>query len=120
MSVHRPENCYPGAGYELGSASIRYPIRATNGDPLGECWTAKFIKKDVAAPSQLRIFWSWYGNGTWKASGFPRWDFRDLPYLYKLYVIRETNNRSETLDAEPAVNFLQQFLPELSKALTPS
>ena len=119
MSVHRPENCYPGAGYDQATASIRYPIHAPDGDRVADCWTSKFVKKDVAAPSQLRIFWAWNAAGEWKASGFPRWDFAHLPYLYKLYVIRETNNRIDPLEEEPAVKFLQQFLPELSKALNP-
>ncbi len=121
MSVHRPENCYPGAGYDQGGASIRYPIRAAvGGDKVADCWTSKFVKKDVAAPSQLRIFWAWNAAGEWKASSWPRWDFAHLPYLYKLYVIRETNNRNDPLDEEPAAKFLQLFLPELSKALNPS
>jgi hypothetical protein len=120
MSVHRPENCYPSAGYEQAGGSIRYSVKAGDGRMLADCWTSKFAKNDVASASHLRIFWSWYAAGQWQAPNWPRWDFAHLPYLYKVYVIHETNNRPDSLDAEPAVKFLQQFLPELTKALEPN
>ena len=75
---------------------------------------------DLASPSQLRIFWTWYADGHWRAANYPRWEFARLPYLYKLYVIRETNNHPEPLDDDPAVKFLQVFLPQLGRALDPS
>jgi hypothetical protein len=120
LSVHRPENCYPGAGYDQAGTSLRFAVTRPRGEKLADCWTAKFVKNDLAAPSQLRIFWAWYAEGTWQASSYPRWDFAHLPYLYKLYVIRETATSGEPLEEEPAVKFLQAFLPELAKALNPS
>src|SRR4029077_8489020 len=51
MSVHRPENCYPGTGYDQAGASLRYAVALPRGDNVGDCWTAKFVKKDVAGPS---------------------------------------------------------------------
>jgi hypothetical protein len=119
MSVHRPESCYPGAGYDQAGSSIRYSVNAANGNRLADCWTSKFNKPDVASASHLRIFWSWYAEGKWQAPNWPRWDFAHLPCIYKLYVIHETNNRPETLDNEPAVKFMQQFLPKLATALDP-
>jgi hypothetical protein len=120
MSVHRPENCYPGAGYDQAGASLRYAVTRPRGEKVADVWTAKFVKKDVAGPSQLRIFWAWYADGRWQASNYPRWDFARQPYLYKLYVIRESTSRAEPLDEETATKFLQVFLPELAKALDPS
>ena|SRR5438105_4019902 len=120
MSVHRPENCYPSAGFDQAGASLRYPITRPRGETVGFCWTAKFAKPDLASPSQLRIFWTWYADGHWRAANYPRWEFARLPYLYKLYVIRETNNHPEPLDDDPAVKFLQVFLPQLGRALDPS
>jgi hypothetical protein len=119
MSVHRPESCYPGAGYDQAGSSVRYAVNAVDGSRLAECWTSRFSKPEVASASHLRIFWSWYAGGKWQAPGWPRWEFAHLPCVYKLYVIRETNNRPETLDNEPAVKFMQQFLPKLAMALDP-
>src|SRR5260370_32137538 len=82
MSVHRPENCYPANGYDQAGASLRYGITLPRGDKIADVWTAKFVKKDVAAPSQLRIFWARYADGHWQASNYPRWDFARRPYLY--------------------------------------
>ncbi len=120
MSVHRPENCYPGAGYDQGGASIRYAIAGANGSKVADCWTSRFAKKDATASSQLRIFWAWYADGAWQAPDYPRYDFAHLPYLYKLYVIRETYSRPDPLEEEPAVKFMEQFLPQLAQALNPS
>ena len=112
MSVHRPENCYPGQGYDLAGAPLRYSLKT----PDAEFWTARFTKPDVTTGgSQLRIFWTWNAAGQWKAPENPRWTFAALPYLYKLYVIRSLPERSERAEDDPAAEFLRQFLPELSK-----
>ena len=130
MSVHKPEACYGGAGYEVEAPPVKYapmagdslresPANRGASGPLsaGECWTAKF-KEAAAGGRELRIFWSWYGDGGWRASDNPRWDFARLPALYKLYVIRETTGRAERLDDDPAADFLRRLLPEASRVLS--
>jgi hypothetical protein len=120
MCVHRPENCYPGQGYDLVAAPVHQGIKLADGAPDAEFWTARFAKPEVTTGgSQLRIFWAWNAAGQWKAPEYPRWTFAPQPYLYKLYVIRELPTHNERLADEPAAEFLRQFLPELTRALAP-
>ncbi len=114
LSVHKPETCYGGAGYEMEGPAIKYtPPEA----PGAACWTGKF-KEGRAGGQELRIFWSWYADGGWCAADNPRWDFARLPALYKLYVVRETAGRVERLDDDPAADLLRRLLPEASRVLS--
>jgi hypothetical protein len=117
LSVHKPETCYSSAGYSLTSAPIRYTVRNETEATGAEFWTGLFKKPEVGG-EQLRIFWSWYNGGVWRAADNPRWTFAHLPALYKLYVIRETSGRPERLDDDPAAEFLRRLLPEMSRTLS--
>ena len=115
MSVHRPEHCYNGAGYEMLSEPVRFEIPAS---PPAACWTTRFRKEEPTGNVQLRIVWSWFGEGRWQAPVSPRLTFAPLPALYKLYAIRELSPHQERLEQDPSVDLLRQLLPALSQALT--
>jgi Protein of unknown function (DUF3485) len=117
MSVHRPENCYVAAGYALTAPPIKYTPPTAPGTASTEFWTGKF-KQAEAGGHELRIFWSWYDGGSWRAPDNPRWEFARLPALYKLYVIRETSGRAERLDDDPAIDLMHHLLPEISRTLS--
>jgi hypothetical protein len=115
MSVHTPDVCYQGAGYGLVGQPKRVTIAVT-GAPEGEFWTGGFAKEKTGGAA-LRLYWAWGAGGRWQAPDVPRFTFRGQPFLYKLYVIREHVTGAETPEAGPAVNFLQQLLPQLDKTL---
>ena len=117
ISVHAPQACYAGAGYALEAPPIKYAPPAAPDAAPAEFWTGKF-KQPGAGGEELRIFWSWTGDGAWRASDYPRWDFARLPALYKLYVIHETAGPAGRLDDDPAAAFLREALPELTRALS--
>jgi hypothetical protein len=114
MSVHRPEYCYRGAGYNMLADPIRYQIPA---EPPAECWTTKFRKEEPTGDVALRIFWTWFGDGVWRAPDSPRLAFAHLPALYKLYAIRELPSRPERLEQDPTLDLLERLLPCLAEAL---
>jgi hypothetical protein len=116
LSVHRPETCYSAAGYAPEGPAVKYMPPGDAGAPQAEFWTGKF-KQAEAGGRELRIFWSWNGDGAWRAADNPRWDFGRFPALYKLYVIRETSGRAERLDDDPAADFLRRLLPAASQTL---
>jgi hypothetical protein len=121
MCVHRPENCYPGQGYDLAAAPLRQLVKMPNGAADAELWTARFAKPDVTTGgSQLRIYWAWNAASQWQAPEYPRWTFTSEPYLYKLYVIRTLPMRPERMEDDPAAEFLRRFLPELTRTLAPA
>jgi hypothetical protein len=117
ISVHRPENCYRGAGFDLAAPPTPYTLRPTPDAPPAAFWTGRFTRPEAGGES-LRVFWSWYADGAWRAPDNPRWEFARQPALYKLYVVRETGGRGDRLDDDPAVEFMRQLVPELSRVLS--
>jgi len=119
-SVHRPEHCYRGAGFEMDGPAVKYAVGAPGVAPA-EFWTARFSKPETGpdGPVQLRIFWSWFAAGAWQAPASPRLVFARYPALYKLYVVRELASGQERVEDDPCVPFLQSLVPELVKALSP-
>jgi Protein of unknown function (DUF3485) len=110
MSVHTPEFCYQGLGYEMAEAA-----RTVDVIPGERFWTARFVKQ-LGAARDLRLWWAWNAAEGWKAPTSPRWDFRGVPFLYKLYVVHDTT-RQQAVESEPALELLKQLLPELDRTL---
>jgi hypothetical protein len=117
VSVHPPEICYKGAGYELVGTRTRYTNPSL---PTAEFWVCDFQKPQTATPDRLRIFYAWNANGAWLAPENPRLTFFRQPALYKFYVLRKLTQGDETLENDPAVDFLKVFLPQLNKSLCPA
>jgi hypothetical protein len=115
MSVHTPEVCYRGAGFEIREEPSACAIKSDKAKDV--LWTSQFAKKGLM-PTQLRLYWAWNSRGDWQASPSPRWQFRGEPFLYKLYVSREFGAEPRVAShADPAAEFLRQFLPVLKETL---
>jgi hypothetical protein len=114
VSVHTPEICYVGAGYELTRPRDRF------GDPSltgVELWVYGFHKPQASTPDRLRIFCAWSVNGSWSAPENPRLTFFREAALYKLYVTRKLLQTEEPLEGDPAVDFLKVFVPQLRNSV---
>ena len=96
VSVHTPEVCYVGAGYQLA---------APPSGPLSGFQAATMVRPDAAVTDRLQVYWSWNGSGSWEAPANPRLAFGAQPYLYKLYVIRSSLSAGDDLASGPAVDF---------------
>jgi hypothetical protein len=114
VSVHTPDACYRGAGYEQVGTFAKVALSTT---PEAEFWVGRFQKNDVAAPTPLRILYAWTATGTWVAADKPRWTFARERVLYKLYVVRGLSTLDDPLDTDPALEFLRQVIPELNRCL---
>jgi hypothetical protein len=117
ISVHTPDVCYDGAGYEaLGKpAHFQLPV-GTSGRVAGFRHVL-FRKTNSVVPGYLRVFWSWTSAGTWEAPDNPRLSFASRPALYKLYVIRETATGGGLVEDDPGLKFLQVLLPEIGRTV---
>jgi len=116
MAIHRPEDCYRGAGYEIAAP----PAPLTISDRADLFWTARFRKSDAIGVSQLRICWSWFADGRWQAPDSPRLTFAGIPVLYKLYAICELSEPTEPTTGDSSVELLRLLVPELSRLLSPA
>jgi hypothetical protein len=125
MVIHRPEQCYQAAGYELIGRPSRVQVTAP-GQPPAELMTGVFRRDEAAGPNQMRIYWSWLsaepgkGELTWSAPGNPRFAFVGQKALYKLYVIRNLSELTEATDEDPSARLLGQMLPDLRRTLLDS
>jgi hypothetical protein len=111
MSIHTPDVCYKGAGYEMfGQAST-----ASFGE-LGLFWTARFVKQSLGS-DDLRLYWAWSNDGAWHAPENPRWEFRGGRFLYKLYVARHASGRDDAKEKETTEALIRRLLPTLRRSL---
>jgi uncharacterized protein DUF3485 len=114
VSVHTPEICYVGNGYDLMRPRYLFRDASLAG---AELWVYDFYKPQASTPDRLRIFCAWTTKGTWSAPENPRLIFFREPALYKLYVTRKMLQAEEPLEDDPAVDFLKVFLPQLQKSM---
>lgn len=115
---HRPTDCYPGMGYELQSKPVRH--RVVSQESASDFWVCQFSKSDGLVPSHLRVYWTFTGSGDWQAPESPRLTFARFPTIYKLYVVRPLRKRNESLEKDPAQEFIRDLIPALRTALFPS
>jgi Protein of unknown function (DUF3485) len=114
-SIHTPEACYGGSGYDLSGKS-RVDVRPEG----GAFWSADAVKTKVADVTRLRLYWGWNDGKGWTAPDDARWTFvayRHSPLLYKMYVLRDLNGGAQASKDEPCQAFLQAMLPEMDRTL---
>jgi hypothetical protein len=118
LSIHTPDVCYRGLGYEPAGEPTRQTLAASADNPGMTFFTAQFRKAATMGSMPLRILWSWGADGVWQAPDNPRLAFAAQPVLYKLYVVRPLVREDEPLERDPGVQFLEKFLPRLQCALS--
>ena len=119
LSLHSPEVCYAGAGFNIDGDRQKIPLTG-DGLPPAELFNAKFAKPGVV-PDVLNVFWAWKASGGhWEANSDPRLAYVRSNILYKLYVIRRVVRPEEDLTHDPCLDFLRAFLPQLEKRVSPS
>ncbi len=114
ISLHPPEVCYAGLGYFPVAGRTRTAVAAA--PAKADFWDLTVQRPDAFLKDRLRILYAWGTTGDWVAADNPRWQFARTPVLYKLYVVRHLP-AEEKSGEDPAVRFLEQFLPELHRCL---
>jgi hypothetical protein len=120
VSVHTPDICYGGLGFQVKGTQNRHHIDASAEMPPSDFHWANFEKADPVAPVHLRIYWGWKAGRGWQAPSDPRLTFGAAPALYKLYITCRPAPGSELPDQDPCRDFMHDFLPELEKVLSPA
>jgi len=114
ISVHTPDICYRGAGFQAAGGKTRLVEKI--GGLTAELWQAHFTKGDPNSPLQLKVLWSWNKANAWQAPDNPRMIFAGNSALYKLYVVQETM-RDDQEAAKACSEFLGVLLPPLNRSL---
>ncbi len=116
VSVHSPEVCYVGGGYEIVGETRQFPVSAIFKDTPGALQATDFRNPPSQTGGYLRIYWAMTATGEWEVPRNPRVAFATAPVLYKLYVYRSLANPAEKLESDPCVDLIRELLPELNKA----
>ena len=114
ISVHTPDICFEGAGFEFSNAPQR---KADTGQSGNDFWVAQCAKHTTALPEQVRVYWAWSTTGQWQAPDNPRLSFARSKALFKLYVVHPLPPAGEAIDKDPSLDFIAQLLPELKRCL---
>ena len=117
ISLHTPDVCYAGAGYEPTRPPDRRSFALGPDGRPGEFRHAVFGRTNTPVPAYLRILWSWSSGGAWEAPDVPRIAFARRPVLFKLYLIRGLATAHESLDGDPSLQLLNVLVPELERVL---
>lgn len=125
ISVHTPEACYGGSGYEATEKAKLVPANPAVAPSYwatpDDFWTLDFFKETPTAVEKLRIFYAWNSGQNWKGASRARYEFAGSPALYKLYVVRALGDQASDVGPDdPSVGFLREFLPFLSEHLKPN
>jgi EpsI family protein len=114
--AHRPEVCYPGAGYELLDKARERILSVPGGQAA--LLSLTFARGDPGAAERQQVFYSLRLGGHWTVD----MDLKRLervPALYKIQVVRPVGI-GERLDLgiDPCETFLEAMLPELERQIS--
>jgi hypothetical protein len=114
ISVHTPDVCYAGSGYQAVAKPARreIPVDAAHSQPV---WAARFKSPSAVAASQLDVYWVFHAGEGWVTPDNPRWTFARSGALYKLYVVADVP-MATSKKREPCADFLQACLPAIDQA----
>jgi hypothetical protein len=116
IAVHTPDVCYQGAGYRMASDRTRQVVASPTGQPV-PFFKANFVKDTAPAKDELRIWWSWQGNGAWQIAAEPRFAFARCSVLYKLYLIYRVPPQDRSATGDPMPPFVQQLIAEMGRTV---
>lgn len=119
ISVHTPDICFQGAGFDMTSDPEVIPV----GPAGAKFWSATFAKPDAAVPGVgTLVALAWNGGSGWEApdhrSARVRYALR--PVLYKLYLVTEPPASRSQDGADVFGGFASQLIPELDRVLADS
>jgi hypothetical protein len=118
ISVHTPDVCMRGAGFEPGSET-RKSLKLKEGLRDAELMVARFERETGPAMAQrLRIFWAWSADGNWSTPENPRLTFARYPALFKLYVTCDLPPPDEKNDVY--LDLISRLLNDLHDRLAPA
>lgn len=120
ISVHTPDICYGGLGFQVVGAKNRYHFGGKEETLSSDFIWANFEKPDMVAPPRMRIYWAWKAGPGWQAPKNPRMTLGGEKALYKLYLVYRPAPGTELKEHDPCQEFMKDFLPILETTLSPA
>ena len=121
ITIHTPNWCYVGAGFDMESQPQKYDIECSDNNPdnnpSAEFITTTFLRNTLQVTEHLRIFWTFSDNSNWFGPTGAKMHFAGRPALFKLYLITPIMDPKETPEDSPSKRFAEEFMPILNDVL---
>jgi len=130
LAVHTPESCFPSIGMEPAEAKVATPVKSQDGATSFGTFEAQRYKPTADAKGAVpsRVYWAWSKDGVkWESPTNPRITFAAVPFLYKVYVVRDDSEQgserggpstAQGKSSDLCEDFLRDFLPVISGRVT--
>jgi hypothetical protein len=115
---HRPEVCYPSAGYQLVAGPIDRELKVPGlKDPVQYRW-AIYMKRVGGIGNYQEAYHTFYYNGRWRPDAADQWKmFRHRPGMFKIQLARPVSGLSDEVNA-PSEALLRAMVQEISSRET--
>lgn len=109
-SRHDPNDCYPGAGYEVVGTVQREMFKLGDKEvPLNTC----VLKMPGSLDRRIKVIWGWNNGSGWAVpESEPRIFYAGSPFLFKVQMVTELDSLDksrETVQKQFAEEFLTMF-----------
>ena len=120
-TIHTPDQCYKAAGFVMGGTPQPHTFQTPGLADKNEVVHTVFRRDTPRGTEHLRILWTYSVDGAWKSPklALAKQTLGTEEAIYKMYVIRAIQSAPE-IDEDPAMEFLDEFLPLLNEALFPA
>ena len=115
ISVHTPEICFTSRDFSQLAPRQAEKIKRRNSEDSA-FWEVVFRKNDLRA-DQMHVAYGWNAGEGWQAPSEPRFTYGGRPLLYKIQVAATVAGDRTQETADPAIDFLREFLPVLDEEL---
>jgi EpsI family protein len=109
--IHRPETCYPSAGFEPVEAPSERNVQA--GDLRAPFRALVYARGEGAQTERQEVYYSWRYNGRWTPDVGTFKQLERIPGMYKVHLARSVTEHEKRDVGNPCEAFLQELLPVL-------
>jgi EpsI family protein len=111
--IHRPETCYPSAGFELAEAAATHTVQA--GDLRAPFRALVYARGEGGQAERQEVYYSWRYAGHWTPDVGTFKQLERIPGMYKVHLDRSVTEHEKRDVGNPCEAFLQELLPALEQ-----
>jgi len=116
MSVHMPEHCYAGLGYQQQGNATRVTLDGLNGETIEFRKLTMVRQTHEGVPEQILVYHGWNDGQSWSAPALPRLVFANARFLFKVYVTTPPVPVGADFD-DPVPEFLPRLCQEIERCI---
>jgi hypothetical protein len=113
--IHKPEVCYPSAGFEPAALPVDRVIEA--GTLRAPFRALLYAKGDGAPIDRQEVYYSWRFGGRWSPETGTFKQLERIPGMYKLHLARSVTGQEKRDVGNPCEALLQELLPALEERI---